>query len=193
MPTQSRDSAITLSLKKHREDERVRDILIAVEQLFHREEQAVAFVLACLYDIGSLNLIDKKVPLTPIKPVLRSIARLSRPAFRLIAVRWFHQNCPKLITDWLHSLVIFETTDSEGSVAIDIPSQSAEQELALAVQRKEHEVVQLQQQLRQTTVLAVTITALFASATLWLGYELQQIRASSSTAAQSTVDSLTAP
>lgn len=193
MPTQSQDSAITISLKKHREDERVRDILLAVEQLFHREENAVAFVLSCLYDIGSVNLIEKKVPIASLKPVLRSIARYSRPAFRFVAVRWFHQNCPKLITDWLHSLVIFEPSESESLGAIDVSAQRPEIELALAIQQKQNEVVQLQQQLHQTTVLAVTIAALFGSATLWLGYELQQVRTSSSTAVSQTAESRATP
>ncbi len=193
MPNKSQDSAITISLKKHREDERVRDILLAVEQLFYREENAVAFVLGCLYDIGSINLIEKKIPIALFKPLLRSVARHSRPAFRFIAIRWFHQNCPKLITDWLHSLVVFEPPEAEILAAIDVSAQHPEIELALAVQQKQNEVVQLQQQLRQTTVLAVTIAALFGSATLWLGYELQQVRASSSMTLRQTIESRATP
>ena len=187
MPKQSSNSAITIALKKYREDERVRDILLAVEQLFQREEKAVDFVLGCLYDIGSINLIDKKIPIAALKPALRSIARLSRPAFRIIAVRWFHQNCPKLITDWLHSLVVFETSDPEAPSVIDINTSKTEaSDLVWVVQQKQNEVIQLQQQLRQTTVLAVTIAALFGSATLWLGYELQQVRAAALTSTLGT-------
>ncbi|NJN61485.1 MAG: hypothetical protein HC795_08130 [Coleofasciculaceae cyanobacterium RL_1_1] len=188
MPNQASNSAITIAIKKYREDERVRDILLAVEQLFQREEKAVDFVLSCLYDIGSVNLINNKVPITLLKPALRSIARFSRPAFRLIAVRWFHQNCPQLITDWLHSLVVFKTSDSETSSAIDIKVLENDTDLAFAVQQKQNEVTQLQQQLRQTIVLAVMIVAMFGSATLWLGYELQQVRAASSSDLTSTLE-----
>jgi hypothetical protein len=193
MPNQSSNSAITIALKKHREDERVRDILLALEQLFHREERAVDFVLGCLYDIGSVNLIDKKVPIALLKPALRSIARFSRPAFRIVAVRWFHQNCPQLTANWLHSLVVFDASEIKDSSVIDIKAQESETELALAVQQKHYEVMQLQQQLRQTTVLAVTIAALFGSVTLWLGYELRQVRASSSSGLTPTLESTLTP
>jgi len=187
MPNQASNSAIAIALKKYREDERLHDILLAVEQLFQREEKAVDFVLSCLYDIGSINLINNKVPISSLKPALRTIARFSRPAFRLIAVRWFHQNCPKLITNWLHSLVVFETSESKASSAIDIKALENETDLALAVQQKQYEVMQLQQQLRQTVIFAVTIAAVFGSATLWLGYELQQVRAASPSALTSTL------
>ena len=115
-------------------------------------------MLSCLYDIGSTNLIDKKIPLSLLKPPLRSIAQCSRPVFRFLAVRWFHQNCPKLITDWLQTLVLFEPIESELPAAIDVRNTPVgdDRNLALAVQQKHNEVVQLQQQLRQTTVLAVT-------------------------------------
>jgi hypothetical protein len=188
MPNQASNSAIVIALKKQREDERVRDILLAVEQLFQREEKAVDFVLSCLYDIGSMNLINNKVPISILKPALRSIARFSRPAFRFIAVRWFHQNCPQLITKWLHSLVVFETSESEAVSAIDIQALTHETDLAFAVQQKQHEVMQLQQQLRQTIIFAVMIVAVFGSATLWLGYELQQVRATSAAALTSTLE-----
>ena len=44
MPTQASNSAVTIALEKQREEERLRDILLAVEQLFRREENAVAFL-----------------------------------------------------------------------------------------------------------------------------------------------------
>ncbi|MGD1903753.1 MAG: hypothetical protein ACFB9N_16110 [Geitlerinemataceae cyanobacterium] len=202
MSPESKNSAITIALEQQREDERVRDVQISVEQMFLREEQTVDFVLGCLYDIGSANLIEKKVPLRLLKPPLRSIARFSRPAFRFVAVRWFHKNCPAMITDWLHSLVVFEPPEPESeadkalaTVDIDaIEARSAQVELALAVQQKEFEVTRLEHQLRVTTLVAVTLAALFGSATLWLGYELRQIRAADVEPARPVLEtSVTAP
>jgi len=201
MPSEPNHSAITIALKKEREDERVRDVQLSVEQLFLREEQTVDFVLGCLYDIGSANLIEKKIPLALLKPPLRSIARFSRPAFRFVAVRWFHKNCPTMITEWLHSLVVFDPPqpedDPETSIAtvdIDaIEARSAEVELALAVQQKEFEVTRLERQLRVTTLVAGALAALFGSATLWLGYELQQIRAAETDPVRPTLETRIAP
>jgi hypothetical protein len=84
--------------------------------------------------------------------------------------------------------VVFETSESEAVSAIDIQALTHETDLAFAVQQKQHEVMQLQQQLRQTIIFAVMIVAVFGSATLWLGYELQQVRATSAAALTSTLE-----
>lgn len=89
------------------EQERVGDILLLLENLFEREEATTKVILGCLYDIGSVNLINKKVPFQSLRGMLKSIARMSKPAFKIVALYWFKKNCPKLIADWLHSQVTF--------------------------------------------------------------------------------------
>ncbi|ACK70764.1 conserved hypothetical protein [Gloeothece citriformis PCC 7424] len=89
------------------EQEKVGDILLLLENLIEREEATAKVILECLYDIGSVNLINKKVPSSSLRGILKAIARMSKPAFKIVALYWFKKNCPRLITDWLYSQVTF--------------------------------------------------------------------------------------
>ncbi|MBE9042173.1 hypothetical protein IQ235_15450, partial [Oscillatoriales cyanobacterium LEGE 11467] len=95
------------------ETERMLEVQLRLTQLFDREEAAVKVILECLYDVGSVNFIEKKTRPKPVKQVLRPVARLSKPLFRFVGWRWFKANCPELIADWLYEQVLFEAlTDS---------------------------------------------------------------------------------
>lgn len=89
------------------EEKRRQDILLLVESLFIREEATVKLILDCLYDVGSVNIINKKFTSKPTNKLLKYIARFSKPIFRLVAIRWFHKNCPKLLTNWLFTKISF--------------------------------------------------------------------------------------
>lgn len=89
------------------EEQRMRDVLLILENLAEREEATVKMILDCLYDIGSVNLINQKIPVRPLNRLMKAIAQLSKPMFRFFAVRWFKKNGPELIADWLHSQVKF--------------------------------------------------------------------------------------
>lgn len=108
IPEQSQSIELTTRIKEKRiEEERIHDVLLILENLFQREEATVKLVLDCLYDVGSVNLINQKIRHRPVKRVAKLIARMTKPAFRFFALRWFQSNCPKLITEWLHSQVRF--------------------------------------------------------------------------------------
>ncbi|MDY6936212.1 MAG: hypothetical protein SWY16_00990 [Cyanobacteriota bacterium] len=95
------------------ETERMLEVQLRLTQLFKKEEAIVKAILDCLYDVGSVNLIEKKIRPQPVQRILKPIARLSKPLFRVLALRWFNSNCPELITDWLYTQVLFEVlTDS---------------------------------------------------------------------------------
>lgn len=87
--------------------ERMKDVLLLLEQLFEREEATVKRILDCLYDVGSINLINKKFQTRPLNRIMKLIAKLTRPAFRIVALYWFKRNCPQLITNWLSIKVRF--------------------------------------------------------------------------------------
>ena len=40
--------------------QRMRDVMLLLESLFEREETTVKMIIDCLYDVGSVNLINKK-------------------------------------------------------------------------------------------------------------------------------------
>ncbi|WP_013324902.1 hypothetical protein [Gloeothece verrucosa] len=93
--------------KKRIEQKRMDDVLLLLENLVDREEATVKLILDCLYDVGSVNLIDKKFPRRPVNGIIKYIARLSKPAFKVVAFRWFRKNSPQLITNWLYKKIKF--------------------------------------------------------------------------------------
>jgi hypothetical protein len=96
-----------LSDEERLKEERMKDVLLLLENLVEREERTVKMILDCLYDVGSVNLINKKFKPHLSNRLMKSIARLSKPVFRIAALYWFKKNCPQLITDWLGTKVRF--------------------------------------------------------------------------------------
>jgi hypothetical protein len=96
-----------LSPEKRFEQERLRDVFLLIENLAEREEVTIKLILDCLYDVGSVNLINKKFSSRPTNQIVKFIAKLAKPAFKVFALRWFKKNCPQLITNWLQSKVTF--------------------------------------------------------------------------------------
>jgi hypothetical protein len=102
----------SVALSKRMEEERMKEermkyVMILLEQLFEREEGTIKQILNNLYDVGSVNLINRKVRFRPLNQMMKAISKLTKPAFRFFALRWFKKNCPKLITDWLETKVSF--------------------------------------------------------------------------------------
>ncbi|MGB2925147.1 MAG: hypothetical protein WBB82_07585, partial [Limnothrix sp.] len=87
------------------EEKRLQDLLLLFETMFLREETTVKLIIDCLYDIGSVDLINKKVRRRPLNRIAKYISRLSKPVFRIVAWRWFMKNCPKLLVDWVYGKV----------------------------------------------------------------------------------------
>lgn len=96
-----------VSQEKQMQKQRMDDVQLLLNNLFEREEATVKLILDCLYDVGSVNLINKKFQVRPLNKLMKSIARFSKPAFRVVAFYWFKKNCPQLITNWLQSKVRF--------------------------------------------------------------------------------------
>ena len=103
--------ALTIS-ERQKEDERIRDVEMLLESLFLREEITVRLIVDCLYDVGSVNLLNQRVQSRPLNRMLKMIARYSKPVFRIFAMRWTKRNCPRMIANWLHSQVVFEKGES---------------------------------------------------------------------------------
>ena len=106
------EKSVKLQLEKRLEEERIKeermhDVRLLLVNLVEREEATVKIILDCLYDVGSINIINKKVGFRPMNRFLKAIARLTKPAFRAVAWRWFKGNCPQLITEWLRTKVTF--------------------------------------------------------------------------------------
>jgi hypothetical protein len=87
------------------QQEKMKDVLLLLQQLVQKEEVTVRLILDCLYDIGSVNLIDKNFHTQPLNRFMKAIATMTKPIFRIFAVRWFKKNCPQLIAEWLYQQV----------------------------------------------------------------------------------------
>jgi hypothetical protein len=150
---------------------RMHDILMLLEDLFKREEATVKNILDCLYDVGSARLVSQKVQRPYLSTTLKGMLRLSKPAFRFMAIRWFQKNCPQLTADWLSSLVSF--SDAEIAAPTEpIALDSGNEFLQELQQKQQADLDRLQQQLKWLVGFSLGAILLAAGLGIWLGYSL---------------------
>ena len=91
-----------------RKQERMRDVFLLLQQLVEREEITLKLIVDCLYDVGTVNIINKKYQNKSMNRFLKAIVRLPKPILRAVALRWLKKNLPMLLTDWLEGKVSFK-------------------------------------------------------------------------------------
>jgi hypothetical protein len=97
-----------LTEEERMEQERMRDVLVLLEHLVEREETTLKLIIDRLYDVGSVNYINKKFPGQPRKRIMmKSLAKVLKPAIKIYALRWVKKNCPQLVTNWLRTKIRF--------------------------------------------------------------------------------------
>jgi hypothetical protein len=94
--------------EKSFQEQRMRDVLMLLEDLARREETTIKLIIECLYDVGAINLVNKKVTNNVANPLVKNIASFSKPVFKIIAWRWFKSKVPLKITNWLYNKVKFK-------------------------------------------------------------------------------------
>jgi len=94
--------------EKQMEAERMRDVLLLLQNLTNDREATIKLIVDCLYDAGAVNLINQKIRFRPLNRMTKSVARISKPVFRNIAWYWFRRNCPQLIVNWLLTKITFQ-------------------------------------------------------------------------------------
>lgn len=147
------------------EQEHLYQVLILLESMFDREEATVKVILGHLYDIGSVNLINRRVRVRPLNQLAKWIARLSRPIFKIIALRWFKRNSPRLITNWLHGQVKFaprpvKAVKAAETVAI-APIAASE------LEKYRIQVRALDSRVRLLTALLIGVTCTLGTGLIW--------------------------
>ena len=105
-PSKASDYTLTMR-EQQRQEARMRDVEMLLESLFMREEVTMRLIADCLYDVGSVNLLNQRVRSKPLNKFMKVIARRSKPIFRFFMLRWSQKNAPQMITNWLHSQVRF--------------------------------------------------------------------------------------
>ena len=172
--------------EKTQEKERMHDVFLLLQNLSNREEVTIKLIIDSLYDIASVNLINKKFSYGPLRKILKPIGRMSKPAFRFFAWRWFLKNFPPLITKWLYKQVSFNTASKKKAQkpVTTIPQQNAQLEAAttanptleleLANQEKSQQIKHLRSRINCLTGMLIGIITIFSSGFIWLGYELEK-------------------
>lgn len=148
------------------ERDRMTDVMLLLETLFTREESTVKQVLDCLYDVGSVNLIDQRVQIRCLNRFAKWIARFSKPVFRGIALRWFKQNCPQLITEWLYTQVKFEPKQI-AHVVEEVEEAALQPTLTPELDLYRQKVQLLRVRVRLLTTLLIGVTVTLGSGLVW--------------------------
>lgn len=162
------------------EQSRMTDVLLILENLFIREESTVKQVLDCLYDIGSVNLINQRIRSRWLNRPAQWMARLSKPVFRVIAVRWVKRNGPLLITRWLYTQVKFEphqiarvveaaeaATDQLATTPLPVLQPAAPASVWNELDLYRQEVRQLHSRVKLLTSLLIGVTVTLGSGLAW--------------------------
>lgn len=151
------------------EEEKLREILILLDQLFRREEATAKAIVGCLYDIAMINIINKYCPLWGINSTFKYLARFPRPLAKSLGVKLYLQpKCPKLITDWLYSLVEF----AEQQTPV-IDAEIISQELLPTLRKNKLEIKSLERKVTFLTGSLVATLAIFIASFAWISYSLE--------------------
>lgn len=90
------------------QQKRIRDAMLLLENLTLQEEATIKLIIDCLYDVGSINIINKKIQQRSANKLIKWIASMSKPIFRIFAWRWVKKNLPIKATNWLARKVSFK-------------------------------------------------------------------------------------
>ena len=165
-PTQKSNQLVVLTKEERIALESQQEVLLLLTNLAEREETTVKLILARLYDLGALNIISKKLRSRTLRKTVGRLAKLTRPAFKVVGFYWFKRNCPQLITNWLISQVAFETVVDSPAEVVPVTPNPESPETSL-------EMIKLRSKVRLLTrILAVVITV-FGVSFAWLFYSFK--------------------
>ncbi len=106
--------------------ERMQDVVLLLERLAAHDETTVRLIMDCLYDVGSVHFINQRMPNPLLNGLMRGTTKLSKPVFRLFAVKWFQKNCPQMIADWLYTVATMQAPTARAETppeTIDVMQQ----------------------------------------------------------------------
>ncbi|MCJ8283049.1 MAG: hypothetical protein MJK14_25410 [Rivularia sp. ALOHA_DT_140] len=157
------------------------DVLLLLENLSCREEASIMAIIDCLYDIGYVNLINQKFRSRTLNGSLKLIARASKPAFKVIAWRWYKNNFPELIANWLRKQVAFQpktTVKQAAEIQAGLEPEPSKHLQAASLANIENpynrEVKYLRSQVRMLASILVALIAVFGGSVVWFGYSLER-------------------
>jgi hypothetical protein len=102
------------------EAERMQEVTLLLANLLEREQTTLKAVIGCLYDVGTVNLVNQRVKYRFLRPLARPALRVSKPVLTTLGYRWVSKKCPPIITRWLQKKVKSVTS----APAPKVPPQS---------------------------------------------------------------------
>jgi hypothetical protein len=96
-----------ITAEERKKQERMRDVLLLLQHLVEKEETTLKLLIDCLYDVGSVNLVNQRIRHRRLNGLMKAIAIMSKPVFRIVMLRWVKKNVPLLVTNWLERKVSF--------------------------------------------------------------------------------------
>ncbi len=145
--------------EKKKEEEKLTEIVILLSQLFEREEATAKKIIECLYDIATINLVNKYILLMPLNRLLKLLIKLPKSLVKNLAFALYVQpKCPKLITDWLFTLVEFSNKKTINNIEDIIPSN-----LLLEIEKKEQTIKFLQLKIRVLSSILILFLLIIGS------------------------------
>jgi hypothetical protein len=95
------------ALEQQAEADRMQEVKLLLINLFDREQATIKAIMGCLYEVGAVNFINRKIKPQPIRSLVKPVTRLAKPAFIFMGYRWFQKKCPPLISNWLRRKIQF--------------------------------------------------------------------------------------
>lgn len=129
----SGDSLLTaaqLAAETRLEEERMQEVLYLLKGMFEREEITARMIINCLYDVGTVKIINRKFRCRPANQFMHWIARFSKPVAGALAIRRLKKTAPELIANWLRGKVEFEAERRTQTVTVTQETVQAAAQLA---------------------------------------------------------------
>ncbi len=101
----------------------MQDVLVLLQHLAENEETTIKLMIECLYDVGAVNFINRKVQNTSINQLAKRLAFMSKPVAKRYGYYWFKKNCPELIVNWLKRKVAFPPPKQSPSPKAEVEAQ----------------------------------------------------------------------
>jgi hypothetical protein len=92
------------------EAKRMQEVTLLLANLLEREETTLKAVIGCLYDVGTVNLVNQRIKYRFLRPLARPVLSVSKPVLTTLGYRWVSKKCPPIITRWLQKKIISVTS-----------------------------------------------------------------------------------
>jgi hypothetical protein len=163
------------SQEKENEEQVINQVRLLLKTLISQEEITIKEIIDCLYDVGSVNLVNQRFKFGTLNKTLKFITKMSKPAFKMLAWDWFKKNCPDLITKWLQGKVTFmRVEETQIAVMIENEDLSLVSVPQLPEENQIDQIKRLHLQVKMLTGILIITVTLFSGTLIWLSNSLDQ-------------------